>query len=165
MAVVALEFTFDQADDDLSVSLGVQCLSTGDEFGAQCLFVLDDAIVHDGEIAARGQMRVSIRFADPAVGGPARVADAQSRDGGLRGVREQRGARVGDRTDIPLTIHAIEWARRADGVRRIELDVFSTNPPAIRLYEQLGFVTEGRRRSAYVKNGVEIDGLVMALLL
>ncbi len=64
-----------------------------------------------------------------------------------------------------LLTRAIEWARRADGVSRIELEVFSDNAPAMHLYEQLGFVAEGLRRRAFIKDGVEIDSLVMARLL
>jgi RimJ/RimL family protein N-acetyltransferase len=93
--------------------------------------------------------------------GGRRAGNAHTVTLGVSVAMDWRGRGVGR----ALTLHAIEWARHAGGVRRIELDVFGSNTPAIRLYQQLGFVTEGRRRSAYVKNGVEIDGLVMALLL
>ncbi len=64
-----------------------------------------------------------------------------------------------------LMTRAIAWARRSGGVSRIELEVFTDNARAIHLYERMGFETEGVRRRAYVKDGVAIDTLLMALLL
>jgi RimJ/RimL family protein N-acetyltransferase len=64
-----------------------------------------------------------------------------------------------------LMSRAVEWARRTDGVSRIELEVFSDNARAIHLYERMGFRAEGLRRRAFIKDGVEIDSLMMALLL
>ena len=52
----------------------------------------------------------------------------------------------------------------AKGLRRIELDVFVSNQAALRLYEQAGFVTEGRKRRARILDGSEEDILVMGLL-
>ncbi len=43
---------------------------------------------------------------------------------------------------------AAEGFARSHGARRIELDVLARNEGAIRLYERLGYVTEGRRRDA-----------------
>jgi RimJ/RimL family protein N-acetyltransferase len=64
-----------------------------------------------------------------------------------------------------LMTRAVEWGRLADGVSRIELEVFSDNARAIHLYERMGFVEEGLRRRAFVKDGREVDSLMMALLL
>jgi RimJ/RimL family protein N-acetyltransferase len=50
------------------------------------------------------------------------------------------------------------------GMLRVELEVFSSNLPAIKLYERAGFVTEGRKRLARVLDGVEDDILVMGIL-
>jgi RimJ/RimL family protein N-acetyltransferase len=55
---------------------------------------------------------------------------------------------------------AAQWAREA-GVRKIELHVFPHNEPAIKLYEEFGFVKEGYRRSHYRR----IDGYVDAILM
>jgi RimJ/RimL family protein N-acetyltransferase len=62
----------------------------------------------------------------------------------------------------------IAWARSLGPriVTRIDLDVFADNTKAIRLYESLGFVVEGRRRRAIrYEDRREIDDLMMALLL
>jgi RimJ/RimL family protein N-acetyltransferase len=52
----------------------------------------------------------------------------------------------------------------ASGLLRIELEVFASNLPAIKLYQREGFVTEGRKRLARILDGVEDDILVMGML-
>ena len=64
-----------------------------------------------------------------------------------------------------LMTRAIEWARWTEGVSRVELEVFSDNARAIHLYERMGFVAEGLRRRAFIKDGLQIDSLMMALLV
>ena len=72
-----------------------------------------------------------------------------------------RGQGIGTR----LMEWAIRWARGTGIVSRIELMVFARNQKAIRLYERLGFVEEGRLRKAIYRDGEYIDDLVMGLLL
>jgi RimJ/RimL family protein N-acetyltransferase len=50
------------------------------------------------------------------------------------------------------------------GLHRIQLDVFSFNPRAKRVYEKCGFRTEGRRRDALRWDGEWIDADTMAIL-
>jgi RimJ/RimL family protein N-acetyltransferase len=58
-------------------------------------------------------------------------------------------------------VHAAHEA----GLTRIELEVFSSNTNAIRLYERYGFVHEGvHRRGRIIDNRVE-DVLMMGLLV
>lgn len=52
----------------------------------------------------------------------------------------------------------------ARGLLRVELEVFASNVPAIRLYECEGFVMEGRKRQARILDNVQDDILVMGLL-
>lgn len=54
-----------------------------------------------------------------------------------------RGRGIGTR----LLIRAEEFVRDR-GMHRMELEVFEKNESAVRLYEKLGFVAEGRRREA-----------------
>lgn len=54
---------------------------------------------------------------------------------------------------------------RALGYEKIELEVFATNTPAIRLYENQGFQPEGRRVRARKLDGVYDDILVYGLWL
>lgn len=50
------------------------------------------------------------------------------------------------------------------GLKRLELDVFADNQPAIRLYERHGFAVEGRRIKAALTDGAYVDMLSMARL-
>lgn len=47
---------------------------------------------------------------------------------------------------------------------RVELEVFSDNEGAIRLYESLGFQKEGLKRMATVRGGCYVDEYLMARL-
>ncbi|HWQ83552.1 MAG TPA: GNAT family protein [Anaerolineales bacterium] len=49
-------------------------------------------------------------------------------------------------------------------LNRIALDVYETNPRAIRSYEKVGFVHEGRKRQAMFKDGKYFDILIMSVL-
>jgi len=60
-----------------------------------------------------------------------------------------------------LLEQAAEWARRS-GVRKLELHVFPWNEPAIALYESFGFVREGLRAGHYLRDGAEVDAILMA---
>lgn len=59
---------------------------------------------------------------------------------------------------------ALEAADAAE-ISRVELTVNADNERAIRLYENVGFVEEGRKRSARLLEGQFRDVLVMARLL
>ncbi|SPE36154.1 Acetyltransferase, ribosomal protein N-acetylase [Burkholderiales bacterium] len=76
------------------------------------------------------------------------------------GVRAHyRGAGLGRRL-IDAALDAA-WQR---GFARIELWVRSPNARAIRLYEKVGFVEEGRRRDAVRLDGASEDELLMAIM-
>jgi ribosomal protein S18 acetylase RimI-like enzyme len=51
------------------------------------------------------------------------------------------------------------------GLERIELEVFASNTPAIKLYERLGFVVEGVKKKARKLDGVYDDMIQMALFI
>jgi RimJ/RimL family protein N-acetyltransferase len=70
-----------------------------------------------------------------------------------------RGRGLGRRL-LEETLHAGHDA----GITRIELEVYASNAVAIKLYERLGFVHEGRRRAARILDGRSEDMLCMALL-
>jgi ribosomal protein S18 acetylase RimI-like enzyme len=53
-------------------------------------------------------------------------------------------------------------AAKLRGLQRIELQVFASNTPAIKLYERAGFVHEGRRVNARILHGVADDIIDMA---
>ena len=60
-----------------------------------------------------------------------------------------------------LLEESVAWSRRV-GVRKLELHVFPWNEPAIRLYETFGFEREGYRKQQYLRDGEEVDAILMA---
>jgi RimJ/RimL family protein N-acetyltransferase len=59
---------------------------------------------------------------------------------------------------------ALEWAFVHAGLHRVALNVVEWNERAIKVYEKLGFVLEGRRREALWKEGKWWDSLDMGIL-
>jgi diamine N-acetyltransferase len=49
-------------------------------------------------------------------------------------------------------------------LNRIYLRVYATNLRAIRCYEKVGFISEGRQREAGFKNGQHVDFIMMSVL-
>ena len=60
-----------------------------------------------------------------------------------------------------LLEEAVGWARASD-VHKLELHVFPHNEPAIRLYEQFGFVREGYRTKHFRRGRTYVDAILMA---
>ena len=89
------------------------------------------------------------------------LASAVAHCGGLgMGVLEShRGRGIGNRLLAATLAHA-----RQQGLKRIELEVRTDNLAAIRLYERVGFVHEGRKRQRMCFDGVYFDTLAMGLL-
>ena len=75
-------------------------------------------------------------------------------------VREFRGFGLGKR----LLLHALAQAKVL-GLEKVELEVYTTNLPAIRLYEGVGFEREGLRRRYRKLDGEYFDCLSMAKFL
>jgi RimJ/RimL family protein N-acetyltransferase len=63
-----------------------------------------------------------------------------------------------------LLDQAVAWAA-STGVQKLELHVFPWNEPAIGLYEAYGFEREGVRRGQYLRDGMPVDAILMALWL
>jgi RimJ/RimL family protein N-acetyltransferase len=61
-------------------------------------------------------------------------------------------------------LRAVLDEARSQGLSRVELEVYISNRPAIRLYERFGFTREGDKRSARILDGQTEDVLCMALL-
>ena len=74
--------------------------------------------------------------------------------------RDFRGRGIGTR----LIERTIDKAKEM-GLERIELDVFASNRPAIKLYEKLGFVVEGVKVKARKLDGVYDDLVDMVLFV
>jgi len=73
---------------------------------------------------------------------------------------DDRNKGIGTETTRLLVRHGFE----TDGLNRIELEVYSFNPRARRVYENIGFRLEGTRRQALLWNGEAVDAHMMALL-
>ena len=80
---------------------------------------------------------------------------------GITVAQEWRSQGVGRR----LLTQSIRWARNSGVISRIELHVFVRNERAVRLYQEFGFVVEGRRRQAVIRDGESLADWVMGLLL
>jgi len=63
-----------------------------------------------------------------------------------------------------LLTAALDLADNWLGLRRVELEVYTDNAPAIHLYEKFGFVVEGTARQFAFRDGVYIDAYTMARL-
>ena len=79
---------------------------------------------------------------------------------GMGLVAEYRGRGIGAR----LLRAALDTARR-NGLERVELDVFESNEPAIRLYRRMGFIVEGTRVRAARLRGEYFNVVGMGLFL
>src|SRR5258706_9234720 len=73
-----LEMALDQVRDDLGVRLGLEGVPLGLQALLDRQVVLDDAVVDHHEVARAVGVRVGILVGGPAVGGPARVAEADT---------------------------------------------------------------------------------------
>jgi RimJ/RimL family protein N-acetyltransferase len=60
-----------------------------------------------------------------------------------------------------LVQRALDWAGSM-GVRKVKLEVFSTNERAIGLYRRMGFEEEGRLHDEFLIDGTMVDGILMA---
>ncbi|MEU9220889.1 GNAT family protein [Streptomyces sp. NPDC048376] len=71
-----------------------------------------------------------------------------------------RGRGLGSEATRLIVGHAFEQV----GLHRVQLEVYADNPRARRVYEKAGFVVEGVRREAALRDGVWVDDVLMAVL-
>lgn len=64
-----------------------------------------------------------------------------------------------------LLIHVMEWAKENLIIEKIELEVLANKKQAIRMYEKIGFLKEGVKKSAEKKDTGYIDLVIMGILL
>ncbi len=63
-----------------------------------------------------------------------------------------------------LITQGIEWCRES-GIKKLNLEVFSSNTNAIALYEKIGFVHEGSRKRQFIIDGQYVDDVLMTYWL
>ena len=76
LETVVLHLALDEVRDDLGVGLGDEAVAFLLQLPLQIEVVLDDAVVHDDDLARAVAVRVRVLLGRPAVRRPARVADA-----------------------------------------------------------------------------------------
>lgn len=63
-----------------------------------------------------------------------------------------------------LILAGIGWCRE-NYVKKLNLEVFSSNKNAISLYEKMGFVIEGARKNQFIIDGTYVDDVFMTYWL
>jgi RimJ/RimL family protein N-acetyltransferase len=79
---------------------------------------------------------------------------------GVAVAKPWRGVGVGS----AMLQRLIAWAKEHPEIERIGMDVFETNPGALRLYRRFGFQEEGRHRAAIRLGDRRVDTIQMALV-
>jgi putative acetyltransferase len=105
------------------------------------------------------------------------VAEVEETVVGIAVLQVSARARLRHTAELGINVHA---AHQGEGIgkslmsailniadnwlklKRIELSVFTDNEPAIALYKKMGFVVEGTKKYAAVRNGVHADEHLMA---
>lgn len=78
---------------------------------------------------------------------------------GMGVLASHRGRGIGRQLMVATLAHA-----RVSGITRVELEVRADNVGAIKLYERLGFMHEGRKRHGMRFDGAYFDSLSMGLV-
>jgi RimJ/RimL family protein N-acetyltransferase len=82
-------------------------------------------------------------------------------DVGISINKDYRGMGIGKK----LMKYLIDWAKETSILTRLELCVYERNTLAIKLYEDLGFVIQGKKEKAIFQNGNYENEIIMALLI
>ena len=108
----------------LAVRAGRERVAFGLQLALQHVGVLDDAVVDDGDVAVRAQVRMGVVVARGAVRGPTGVADAHR---GLRqGVLGQVGLQIGQTTRLLPHGHMVHTRGGQCHARGVIATVFQT---------------------------------------
>ncbi len=73
---IAIVVAGDEVRDDFGIGFGLEFNTFGDEFCLEACVVFDDAVVDNRNFSVKARVRVCVFFGGGAVGGPARVGDA-----------------------------------------------------------------------------------------
>lgn len=143
------------ADDDVRQFLGPRTAATRDD-------VLDEIERSSTEPERFG------RFVIESDGEPAgmlgfHVVNERSRIARLERLAVHpgfRGRRLADEAARLFQRHLLEEL----GFHRLELEIYAFNERACAHAERVGFVREGRKRKAYLKDGAWVDSVLYALI-
>ncbi len=110
---IAVEMAGDQVGDDLGIGVAVEDDALLLQLGLEGGVVLDDAVVDDDDAAVAADVRMGVAVGRGAVGGPARVADADAAGGRLlRQVVGQVGDAAGLLADVQVRARSGSPRRR-----------------------------------------------------
>lgn len=84
----------------------------------------------------------------------------KSRHTGTLGIAVSKGYRHSGIGTNMINV-ALKWAKEA-GIRKINLEVFSTNTNAIEAYKKIGFYIEGSRKGQFIIDGKYVDDVLMS---
>ncbi|KQB33622.1 hypothetical protein AOG54_01920 [Acidiplasma aeolicum] len=59
-----------------------------------------------------------------------------------------------------LILEALKWAKK-EGIKKVNLEVFSTNVNAIKAYRKIGFEYEGVRKNQFIIDNKYVDDVLM----
>lgn len=155
LAVGDVEAMYASLDDPESLRLtGTQSTFTFEQVRRHCERIeqADDRLDYAIEVASQPIGEAVLNCVDE-INRSASFRIAIWKDG-------DRNKGIGTKAIRLLVWHGFE----AVGLNRIELEVYSFNPRARRVYENIGFRLEGVRRQALLWNGEAVDAHIMALL-
>lgn len=119
-------------------------------------FVLDNIATNVSQFVALDGSRV-VGWADISPEHAAAIKHVGSLGMGI--ISEYRGQGIGER----LLLACVEKAQR-NGISRVALEVRIDNESAIKLYEKVGFRTEGVMTDSMLVDGTYFDTLLMSLV-
>jgi RimJ/RimL family protein N-acetyltransferase len=143
------------ADEDVRPFLGPRSATTRDE-------VLEEIERSLAEPRSFGRFVIEVD-GDPAGMLGFHVANERSRIARLERLAVHprfRGRRLGDEAARLFQRHLLEEL----GYHRLELEIYAFNERACAHAERAGFVREGQKRKAYLKDGEWVDSVLYALL-
>ena len=73
-------------------------------------------------------------------------------------------ARRGERVGVPAARAIQRHLIRDIGFHRLQMEVYAFNERALRHAERAGWIREGVRRKAYLRDGVWVDGIMFGLV-
>ena len=157
----------------------VRAREPGDAEALAAIFACPGVIAGTLRLPFESVAAVRERFNQPAPGTYSLVAAVEGRVVGSLGLHLAPAPRRRHCGSIGMAVHddfqgrgvgsallgaAVDLADRWLNLRRVELEVYTDNAPAIRLYERFGFAIEGTLRGFAFRDGAYVDAYAMARL-
>lgn len=143
------------------------------------IFTFPSVIAATTELPYRSHAQVQERVMPKSPDEHLLVAEVEGRVVGTVSLEVRRNPRRRHVASLGIAVHdhfrrqaigtalmsaALDLADRWLNLHRVELQVFTDNVPAIRLYERFGFTIEGTLRDCALRDGKYADAYLMARL-